>query len=311
MGGHPINLRADPGSRVIRISRAGWSYIILTIFLGFSAVNTGNNLVYLIVAALLSFMGISGIFGKRNLSKIDIEIEFPKEVYAKTAFPVKVALRNNRRFLPAFLIRVHLPGSEILFPFEDARAEGVKYASLTFEERGPSVIGDVRISSVFPFNFFVRYRRINRSFETIVFPQVKRCDLSLFSERERRPRGEQPAERTGYDSDIISVRDYIKGDPIKYIHWKASARTGRLKTKELSSLSHQPVIIDFDAAPVRDVEERLSCVTYAILTLFKQNVPVGIKISGAFYRPFSGTSGERGAAGKTEVLRRLALYGKE
>jgi uncharacterized protein (DUF58 family) len=311
MGNHTDHRRADSGPGVIKITRAGWFYIFLTIFLGVSGINTGNNLIYLIVAAFLSFMAISGVFGKRNLSRIDVRIELPEEIYAHTSAPVRVVLRNKRRFLPAFLVRVHISGNDLLFPFVEAKSEGTGYLPLSFHERGRLQIGNMYLSSVFPFNFFTRFKAVPGVVQAVVFPRAKKCaPLGLFG-KERKSRGELVLDKTGYEADIISLRDYIIGDPIKYIHWKASAKTGRLKTKELSSLSQQPVIIDFDAFPIKDVEERISCVTYVLLKLFKQNVPVGLRIGGALHKPSFRTP-----IGKTKNLRfamltKLALYHKE
>lgn len=311
MGDYTSNYRANPGPSVIKITKAGWLYITVTLFLGFSAVNTGNNLLFLIVSAFLSFMGISGFFGKRNLSKIDIGMEFPDEIYAKTGFPLKIILMNTRGFLPAFLVKVHMAGNEILFPFVDAKTKGFRRMHISFGERGRIRIEDVHICSVFPFNFFVRCKKIDRAFETVVFPQVRQCELSGVFEKERKTRGEESLDKAGYETEVLSVRDYIKGDPLKYIHWKASARTGQLKTKELSSLSHQPVIIDFETLPIKNIEEKISCVTYIILKLIKQNIPVGLKMRGTFYKPAANTSPERTKAGKIAMLKTLALYGRE
>ena len=310
MGNHTGNPRAGTGPGVIKITKAGWFYIILTIFLGVSGINTGNNLIYLIVAAFLSFMAISGIFGKRNLAKTDVQIELPEEIYAGTSVPVRVILRNRRRFLPAFLLRVHVSGNEILFPFVEVKSDGTKYLPLSFPERGRAEIRNIYLSSVFPFNFFIRYRKMPGVFEALVFPRAKKCE-SPFFEREMRSRGEQAEDKTGYEADLISLRDYITGDPIKYIHWKASAKTGKLKTKELSSLSHQPLIIDFDSLPIKEREEKISCVTYLLLKFLKQNIPVGLRIDGALYKPFTKDHGERTRALKFTMLTKLALYGRE
>jgi uncharacterized protein (DUF58 family) len=311
MGDRAVDYRAYKGPRVITITKAGWLYITVTILLGFSAVNTGNNLIYLIVAVFLSFMGVSGFFGRRNLLNIHIAVELPDEIYARTPVPLKVALRNNRRFLPAFLIRVHLHDQKVLFPFVDAKRSGITYVTTTFDERGLVRIRDLHLCSVFPFNFFTRCRKIELGIEATVFPHAERCELPGLSERERQSRGEKSIDKAGYEAEIITMRDYIKGDPIKYIHWKATAKTGKLKTKELSTLSHQPVIIDMDAVPIRNVEERISCVTYVILKLFRQNIPVGLKIRGVFYKPLKTAQGERLRASKLSMLRALAVYGKE
>jgi uncharacterized protein (DUF58 family) len=78
----------------------------------------------------------------------------------------------------------------------------------------------------------------------------------------------------------------------------------------MSSLSHRPVIIDFDSFPVKDLEAKISCVAYLLLKLFKQNIPVGLKIDGALYKPFSRTLQERTKTLKFAMLTRLALHQK-
>lgn len=88
----------------------------LTLFLGIAAINTGNNLVYMIVAALLSFLLISGFYGKRNLSRLIVDVTFPEEVFARTETLVTVVLVNRRRYLPAFLMRVSLGKPPSSFP---------------------------------------------------------------------------------------------------------------------------------------------------------------------------------------------------
>ena len=49
---------------------------------------------------------------------------------------------------------------------------------------------------------------------------------------------------------IGSIRDYIPGDDIRRIHWKASAKTGQLRTNQLLSALDAPAVIllDLDAS---------------------------------------------------------------
>lgn len=290
----------------------------MTLFWGFSAVNTGNNLIYLIVSALLSFMGISGFFGKRNLSKIDIEVEHPQEIYANKEFPLKIKLKNNRAFLPVFLMRVKIRGQslsekgtvpldqyETLFPFIDKKSDAARYTNVSFEQRGKYEIKNIHICSVFPFNFFIRCRRLDKSFGFIVLPEPKKCDLLSTFEKEKMSKGERHLNKIGFESEILSIREYIHGDPFKYINWKATAKTGELKTKELSSLSFQPVVIDFEKSTIRSTEKKISCITYTILQLLKKNIPVGLKIGDKFYKPDVSNSH------KISILKELALYRAE
>jgi uncharacterized protein (DUF58 family) len=290
---------------VIKISKAGFFYIAITIFLGIAAANTNNNLVFLIVSALLGFMGVSGFFGKANLSKLELGIDIPQEVYAGSQVPVRITLKNRRRHLPAFLINLHAGRISALLPFTPGKSTSSAFANITFPGRGLHTIENPRASSIFPFNFFTRFRTFPAAYRIVVLPRLKACDLASLYRSELRSRGENMSDAIGYDADVISIREYVRGDPVKYIHWKATAKTGKLKTKELSSLSYRPVVIEFENVMVRDVEERISCIAYAIVQLLKNNVPVGLKISGQFYPP------DTTLVHKLNMLKELALYEKE
>lgn len=290
---------------MIKITKAGYLYISLTIILGFAAVNTANNLVYIIASAMLSFMAVSGFFGRNNLIGINILIDLPEELYARRPVPIRVTLVNPRRFLPAFLIRVSLGESTLLFPFVDSRQEVSRFVQLVFPQRGESRFDQVFISSVFPFNFFIRYKDVAADRICLVFPEPQRCTLLEQTQRIQRHTGDQSSRRSGQDDDLIAVRDYIDGDPLKYINWKASARTDQLKTKQFAAPLAQPVILDFANLPPADLETRLSRVTYTINRFIKHNTPVGLRLDQQFFPPGLHKSH------KLRMLKELAVYGKD
>jgi len=287
---------------VIRINKSGYLYIALTVIIGFSAVNTGNNLVYLIASALLSFMLVSGLFGRNNLRNLEVEVVFPDEVFAGTEALVGVRLRAVRRWWPAFLVTVSLGEDELLFPFLRARSQDEQHLPVLFGRRGVFSLSAVSIRSSFPFNFFTRYRNLAVRSEVLVFPKPRRCDSWALSGDLQRRSGEVAVDRMGYDSDILSIRDYVPGDPMKYINWKSTAKTGSLKTKELAAIEERPVILDMDRPRAEDLEWLLSCATYWVLRLTRSRVPVGLIMGGETIRP--GVS----RAHRRSILERLAVY---
>ena len=289
---------------MIRINKPGYIYIVLTILIGFSAVNTANNLLYIVTSTLLAYMLVSGIFGKINLHGIDVTLEFPEERFAASTIPVGITLINKRRFMPAFLIRVLIADQEVLFPIVSARSSAILYLNMVFDDRGHHTITHIVIASVFPFNFFNRYRKVPKNLELIVFPKLQRCNLSHLLASQTKWKGDASSDVPGYDADIISIRDYVFGDPMKYISWKATAKTGQLKTKELSAIQSPNVLIDFNRLEKQDLEQTLSCVTYMVVKLIQFGTAVGLMIDGDTYKP------ECSLAHKAVLLTRLALHGQ-
>jgi uncharacterized protein (DUF58 family) len=139
----------------------------------------------------------------------------------------------------------------------------------------------------------------------MVFPQLKKYDLTGFNEGKQRSKGDLPSDKIGYESDMISIRKYVLGDPVKYINWKATAKTGDLKTKELSTLVFQPILVDLDKISGSDLEERISFVAYILLQFLRQNIPIGLKLKDRIITP--GISQSH----KLEMLKALALYGSD
>ncbi|MFA5353912.1 MAG: DUF58 domain-containing protein [Thermodesulfovibrionales bacterium] len=250
-------------------------------------------------------MAISGFLGRRNISRVDVVLAPPAEIYANREFPLRVIVSNRTGIFPAFLIRVQAADRNILFPFIAKQGEEGRLLQMTLALRGLHDMGAISVSSVFPFNFFTRYRFLETATEVVVFPEPKSCDLSVMAEKGREWRGESGRDTLGYEAEILSIREYIQGDPFKYINWKATAKTGELKTKELSSLSHQPVIIEMERVAIRDLEQKVSCVTYAVLTLLRRGIPVGLSIEGNKHMP------DLTDAHRLRLLKELALYGHQ
>jgi len=66
----------------ISILREGVIYILVLLIIGFAAINSGNNTIYLIFSITLSIFACSSILAVRNLKDIEIEIDTPQEIYA-------------------------------------------------------------------------------------------------------------------------------------------------------------------------------------------------------------------------------------
>jgi uncharacterized protein (DUF58 family) len=88
------------------VTKAGVVYVLVTLVIGIAALNTGNNLLYIVVAAMLAAILVSGVVSALVLRGLELEVRLPEHVFAGRPVVGRVVVRNPRRFLPAFSIRV-------------------------------------------------------------------------------------------------------------------------------------------------------------------------------------------------------------
>jgi uncharacterized protein (DUF58 family) len=88
------------------VTRAGVVYMVITVVIGIAAINTGNNLLYIVVAALLSAILVSGIASALVLRNLELDVHLPEHVFAGRPLLARLLLRNDSRWLPSFSIRV-------------------------------------------------------------------------------------------------------------------------------------------------------------------------------------------------------------
>ncbi len=88
------------------VTKAGVVYALVTLVIGIAALNTGNNLLYIVVAAMLAAILVSGVVSALVLRGLELDVRLPEHVFAGRAVTGRIVLRNSRRFLPSLSIRV-------------------------------------------------------------------------------------------------------------------------------------------------------------------------------------------------------------
>jgi len=84
----------------VKITRWGYIYILITIIISLGAANTSNNLLYLLAAALLAIMLISGLSSMVNITGLKINGLLPK-----AGFYERILLRKSYAKLKAIANR--------------------------------------------------------------------------------------------------------------------------------------------------------------------------------------------------------------
>jgi len=233
-----------------------------------------------------------------------MRIELPDEIYAGLATLATVRLMNAKRFSPSFLLRIKILGKTVTVDLLKRGANETNSFVQSFPERGRETIPFGEICSPFPINFFVRCRRTALNQKFLVFPAPLRCPASYGLDKALK-NGDYHSSLKGYEGDVARIADYTGSEPMKLIHWRLSARYEEFKVKEMNATFREPVMIDIDSLPGRNLEENLSCAVYLINRLIGRDLPVGLKLRKKVINP--AISREH----RLKLLSELAVYGKD
>ena len=245
-------------------------------------------------------MAVSGLIGRYNLARLRVDFLPPPEIYAGVETLAGVSLNNNKPW-PSFLIVVELNGEQALFPIIPGRATVRKSLALNLDQRGRRQLPDGVFRSIFPVNFFIRSFPAKTESEATVFPTPRPCPAATSPEEGKRP-GDHSTTRRGGEGEIERISDY-RGEPMKMIHWKLTARQNELMVKETADSAHDPIIIEPQTLP-GNLEEQLRCASWLINRYHRQHRPVGLRLAQRLIPPSIGTRH------RLHLLTELALYGQ-
>ena len=223
--------------RTLRPTRAGWSFFALCFGVGFAALNTGNNLLYLVLALMLAFLVLSGVLSELALRGIRVRRRLPAELFAGTSARVALEIHNAQRRFAAFAIVVEDRVADTQDADRSAgRCVALRVAagarevrSYRFEpaRRGALDFRGFVVSTRFPFGLFTKSLVLEAAEAALVYPAVQR--VASPGERDAEADdGARPRPRDGHGDAADSLREFAAGDVARRIHWRASARARRL-----------------------------------------------------------------------------------
>ena len=108
-------------SRSTRITREGGIFLAALLVVLSAAVNTSNNLLYMVLSALLAVLLLSGLLSILNFRSLEMELLMPARAFAGETLPFSVRIRNRRRLFPAFSLQAEPPGNGLYFPLIQPR----------------------------------------------------------------------------------------------------------------------------------------------------------------------------------------------
>jgi uncharacterized protein (DUF58 family) len=231
----------------IRITTVGLWYVLLSIVVAIAATNTGNNSLYMVMAMVLAVLILSGVLSRENVRGLEIELQPPGEVFANRPFSVGFTLKSRARLFPRWflLFTVSKSAQPMLVPFLPRQGRSVGNLEMMIRTRGVQRFPHAHISSLFPFGFFRKGVRYPVDLEILVFPEIFEAASARRPEAAHQM-GEDVSRRAGWGHGLHALRHFRHGDDPRGIHWKQTARTGKLVYMERESEQSRRLAILFD-----------------------------------------------------------------
>ena len=233
-----------------RVTREGWLYFAAVIVVVFAAINTANNLLYMVLSALLAVLLLSGFLSAMNFRFLKMSVRIPLHCFAHEAFPISIQVHNQKRMFPTFSLHLQ-PSEESAFRFSMFYVPVVRRQEHTSDigqamlaRRGLYMFGKVNASSRYPFGFFVKDLDYPVDAGCICYPEIipqEQMSLSVMDIQGSNQRCDR-----GFGHDLYMIRDYLPSDSARHVHWKASAKTTILKTREYAAEERRRVVLAFD-----------------------------------------------------------------
>ncbi len=212
------------------------------------ATNVQAGLLYLVSASLIGLVIVSYGTPTFVLRGLRLSRLLPAEVFEGTPVSIKTTVLNTGR-LSRFLVKVEdeiangsggvctwLPGGG---------QETLVYDA--FLPRGVFPTAPLTVVSGTPFGIWHKKRSIDTGAGITVFPAYEEISTFPLLEAMSSP-SETVHERrsAGFGYDYLGIREYRRGDSMRVVHWRSSAKRGELVVKEFEEEFSTPVSLLID-----------------------------------------------------------------
>lgn len=263
-----------------RITREGMIFVAATLVVGAAALNTSNNLLYMVLAAMLAALLLSGFLSSVNFKALEAQIRVPERCHAGEPFTLSAGVRNRKKLFASLSIEI-APPTKSPCRFAPHYVPLVRPGTLetgivtaTLPSRGRWKMERIDVRSRYPFGFISKGRSFGVDAEIVAYPALLSADAIRLTLPDLLGTAERFARGNGMD--LYGFREYVSTDSARLVDWKASARTAGLKTREYAAEESQRILIELDrfAEPGPEFERLVSEAASAAVHLVRNGAEV-------------------------------------
>lgn len=280
--------------RRLRFTRAGGLLTAAIVALGLATLNTGNNLLYLVLGALLGLIMVSGWLSEQVLRGVFLRRKVPRAMTAGVPGRLTYEITNLKRRLPTLALEIREQGLEVpaYLPAAWPGNTATTRAEVVFARRGVYSLSRITVSTSFPFGLFIKERDVRITGTVVVWP---RTDVPVRrpvhgGERVRRMAMNAASHAGPGRGDYRSLRAYRPGDDPRDVNWRASARTPLPVVKEYERDSSETlwVCLDLRAEPGAVAERAIDLAASLVARAIRENERVGLATHDVVVDPGTG-----------------------
>ena len=277
-----------------KIMRGGVLFTFAIVLVAFCAAISANNLIFLILAAMMATLLVSGLVSRLCLAGLALDFQVPEHIAAGRNVPARLFVRNHKWFLPSFSIRVEAireAGSPTLksgvyFPLIAAGATLDAVVDVQFPHRGAYRQNGFAFSTCFPFGFLEKTARVTLTREMVVYPAID--PEAGFDDLLAGISGEIESYYRGLGRDFYRIRPYEVMESSRHVDWKASAHVGSLQVREFAREVEQTVEIFLDRDIPHELDEwfehAVNCCAFLAWRLSSEGVSIHFRSNGYEFR---------------------------
>ncbi len=300
--------------RRLKLTREGKYFIFITFGVGVAAINTGNNLLYLLLGMLLSLIIVSGVLSEMSLRHLTVTRRLPPRAQVGRPHLVEIEVYNHKSRVPSYAIEVEdlragQPADKRCFFLKiSPKSAQVAAYRRTPARRGRDRHVGFRVATRFPFGLFEKSREVSADDELIIYPAVDPVRLPQTDAGDRT--GGESSLGRGNGDEIHGLRPMREGDDPRDIYWRKSTLPDQRVLRERATDTRRDVSFVIDSTytgktPDEDwgarFERRIRDVASRAVAHLKRGDGVSVTASGgARVRVTS-------AVGADPLLRYLAL----
>jgi uncharacterized protein (DUF58 family) len=205
-----------------------------------AAINTGNNLLYLVLGLMLSLIVLSGVLSEVALRGLSFKRRLPRRAFAGSSLLVEIEVHNNKTWAPSYSVEVEdriedrITDKRCYFLKVSAGARQTAAYRRVAPVRGRERYVGLRVATRFPFGLFEKWREVEIEDEHVVFPAP--AAQAEAPRAQALDRGGAAARRERGRGDVDGLRELRDGESAREVDWKKTAQSvGHIIARERQS----------------------------------------------------------------------------